>query len=69
MEAKDETHFHYDSNGNEYAVAQIQYQSDRIYLARSDTEEGFYEVSDPHITMKFYHYHPQYSNQGVWTDR
>jgi hypothetical protein len=51
-----------------YTVAQIQYQSTRIFLARSDTEEGFYESTDPYLTAKFYHYRPQFMKLGSWAD-
>lgn len=60
----------YDIYGTSYTVAEIQYQSTRIFLARSDTEEGFYESTDPYITAKFYHYRPQFLNlsQSIWMD-
>jgi len=55
----------YDINGIGYDVAKIWHTSNRIYLARSDTEEGYYESADPYITMKFYHYDPEYMQWGV----
>lgn len=58
----------YDANSIGYVVAQIPYNSNRIYLARSDTEEGYYEANDPYITANFYHWHPQYLEGGVWKD-
>ncbi len=58
----------YDESGGYVTVARINNQSDRIYLARSDTEEGYYESSDPFITVQFYHWHPQYMKFGNWTD-
>jgi hypothetical protein len=54
--------------GSFYTVAQISYNSSRIYLAHSDTEEGFYEDLDPYITAKFLYFRPQYLKQGSWVD-
>jgi hypothetical protein len=58
----------YDSNGIGYLVAKIQSDSNRIYMARSDTEEGYYESNDPYIALNFYHWHPQYMYNSVWRD-
>lgn len=58
----------YDANNAGYVVAKIPDNSNRIYLARSDTEEGYYESTDPYISASFYHWHPQYLNNYVWTD-
>lgn len=58
----------YDVNSVGYVVAQIPDNSNRIYLARSDTEEGYYESTDPFIAASFYHWHPQYVNGTSWTD-
>ncbi|MEA3440469.1 MAG: hypothetical protein U9R58_09310 [Chloroflexota bacterium] len=58
----------YDEYGNYSTVARINSQSNRIYLARSDTEEGYYESSDPFITLQFYHWHPQFMKGGNWAD-
>lgn len=57
-----------ETGGSFYTLAQIPYDSPRIYLARSETEEGFYEDQDPYITAKFYHYRPQYFKNGNWVD-
>jgi hypothetical protein len=54
--------------GSFYTVAQISYNSSRIYLAHSDTEEGYYEDLDPYITAKFLYFRPQYLKQGNWVD-
>lgn len=59
----------YDSTGVNYSnVAKILDTSPRIYLARSDTEEGYYENSDPYILLRYYHWHPQFLSSGTWTD-
>jgi hypothetical protein len=59
----------YDTTGSPHDVAKIWSTSNRIYLARSDTEEGYYEAGDPYITASFYHWHPQYMNwQSGWQD-
>jgi len=72
----------YDSGGTAYDVAKIWSNSNRIYMARSDTEEGYVENSDPYLTASFYHWHPQYMGAGwqewpessgnncnsIWTD-
>jgi len=58
----------YDENGNYFTVSRINSQSDRIYLARSDTEEGYYENYESYITVRFNHWHPQYMKEGNWTD-
>lgn len=55
----------YDSNGIAYDVAKIWSDSNRIYLARSDTEEGYVESSDPYLTASFYHWHPWYMKWGT----
>ncbi|MFQ6057696.1 MAG: hypothetical protein ACE5MB_02295, partial [Anaerolineae bacterium] len=55
----------YEANGTAHDVAKIWSNSDRIYLARSDTEEGYFETSDPYLTARFYHWHPQYMKWGV----
>jgi hypothetical protein len=55
-------------SGIYYTLAQVSYNSSRIYLARSETEVGFYEDQDPYITAKFYHNRPQYLYGGNWTD-
>lgn len=55
----------YETNGTAHDVAKIWSTSSRIYLARSDTEEGYYEAADPYITMWFYHWHPQYMEGGI----
>lgn len=59
----------YETNGTGHDVATISSTSNRIYLARSDTEEGYYESTDPYITASFYHWHPQYMDWGIgWQD-
>ncbi len=55
----------YETDGTGHDVAKTWSASNRIYLARSDTEEGYYEDSDPHITASFYHWHPQYMDWGI----
>lgn len=50
------------------AVARIITLSNRINWARSDTEEGYFESSDPYISVQFFHWHPQYIENGNWTD-
>jgi len=55
----------YDSGGTAYDVARIWSDSNRIYLARSDTEQGYFESSDPYLTASFYHWHPQYMKWGT----
>ncbi|MGQ9554946.1 MAG: hypothetical protein ACUVWR_12625 [Anaerolineae bacterium] len=57
----------YDQSGIGYKVADINYTSPRIYLARMDTEEGYYEATDPFITVGYYHWHPQYLS-GTYQD-
>ena len=54
----------YDSGGTAYDVAKIWSDSNRIYMARSDTEEGYVESSDPYLTASFHHWHPQYMGTG-----
>jgi hypothetical protein len=59
----------YDANGTAHDVAKIWSTSNRIYMAHSDTEEGYYETTDPYITAKFYHWHPQYMDwERGWQD-
>jgi len=58
----------YDADSVGYVVAYIPESSNRIYLARTDTEEGYYESTDPFITANFYHWHPQFLNGTTWED-
>lgn len=62
------TAYVYDTAGNPYSVAAIHEDSNVIYLARSDTEEGYYEDNDPYIQMSFYHWHPQYYKDFTWEE-
>jgi hypothetical protein len=55
----------YNSGGTAHDVARILSNSNRIYKARSDTEQGYFESSDPYLTASFYHWHPQYMKWGT----
>lgn len=48
------------SSGSCYYVAEIPDGSSRIYWAHADAEEGYTEYFDPHITVNYYFWHPQY---------
>ncbi len=41
-------------------VAEINSNSNCIYWAHADAEEGYVETTDPYIGMNFYFWHPQY---------
>jgi hypothetical protein len=56
------------SNGEIVPVAEIFNASDRIWLARADTEEGYCEQDDPFIALQFFLHHPMYQYQGDWND-
>lgn len=39
-----------------------------VFLVQQDGEEGWTDLTDPYITMNFYHRHPLYWNGSTWTD-
>jgi hypothetical protein len=60
--------YFYDTNNVGYIVGAIESTSNRIYLARNDTEEGYYEATNPFLDMAYYYWHPQYWNGSSWVE-